>query len=271
MGMRMLGVLIGLIIITCFNGDLLGGALMALLATVIHGYMDPIELLGTWLGSEFTVQLKAGWTIRFINVPGNSTWEFEEVNIPAGYTLDTTKTIGMTGIAYVNTANNCSITNTQTSSDVTFKKKDFTTKAFVPGAVFELQRLVNGMYVKVDDVDGLTSDSTFTITSEAGVTLTLAPGSYKLIEKTSPDGYIIMTDEILFTVGDRLAITSETDLAEIDASDPTVMNLFNKVGQPLPNTGGPGNYLNYLGGIALLMTAAVMYGFRMRRRERRYN
>ena len=57
MGMRMLGVLIGLIIITCFNGDLLGGALMALLATVIHGYMDPIELLGTWLGSEFTVQL----------------------------------------------------------------------------------------------------------------------------------------------------------------------------------------------------------------------
>ena len=39
MGMRMLGVLIGLIIITCFNGDLLGGSLMALLATgqiVVH-------------------------------------------------------------------------------------------------------------------------------------------------------------------------------------------------------------------------------------------
>ena len=39
-GVKMLGVLIGLIIITCFNGDLLSGSLMALLATLFHGYYD---------------------------------------------------------------------------------------------------------------------------------------------------------------------------------------------------------------------------------------
>lgn len=56
-GVKMLGVLIGLIIITCFNGDLLSGSLMALLATLFHGYYDISGLLSEWLGSVFTVQL----------------------------------------------------------------------------------------------------------------------------------------------------------------------------------------------------------------------
>ena len=48
-GVKMLGVLIGLIIITCFNGDLLSGSLMALLATLFHGYYDISGLLSEWL------------------------------------------------------------------------------------------------------------------------------------------------------------------------------------------------------------------------------
>ena len=56
-GVKMLGVLIGLIIITCFKGDLLSGSLMALLATLFHGYYDISGLLSEWLGSVFTVQL----------------------------------------------------------------------------------------------------------------------------------------------------------------------------------------------------------------------
>lgn len=56
-GVKMLGVLIGLIIITCFNGDMLGGSLMALLATVFHGYYDATSLLASWLGSTSTIQL----------------------------------------------------------------------------------------------------------------------------------------------------------------------------------------------------------------------
>ena len=45
-GVKMLGVLIGLIIITCFNGDLLSGSLMALLATLFHGWAP--SLLFSW-------------------------------------------------------------------------------------------------------------------------------------------------------------------------------------------------------------------------------
>ena len=56
-GVKMLGVLLGLIIITCFNGDMLGGSLMALLATVFHGYYTGGDLLKEWLGSTSTVQL----------------------------------------------------------------------------------------------------------------------------------------------------------------------------------------------------------------------
>jgi len=56
-GMRMLGVLIGLIIVTCFGGDLLGGSLLALLCTMLHGYYTPTALLEYWLGSAATVQL----------------------------------------------------------------------------------------------------------------------------------------------------------------------------------------------------------------------
>jgi len=56
-GVKMLGVLIGLIIITCFNGDMLGGSLMALLATVFHGYYTASGLLAEWLGSTSTIQL----------------------------------------------------------------------------------------------------------------------------------------------------------------------------------------------------------------------
>ena len=56
-GVKMLGVLIGLIIITCFNGDMLSGSLLALLATVFHVYYSGTDLLATWLGSTSTVQL----------------------------------------------------------------------------------------------------------------------------------------------------------------------------------------------------------------------
>jgi sodium-dependent dicarboxylate transporter 2/3/5 len=56
-GVKMLGVLLGLIIITCFNGDMLSGSLLALLATVFHGYYTASDLLAEWLGSTSMVQL----------------------------------------------------------------------------------------------------------------------------------------------------------------------------------------------------------------------
>jgi LPXTG-motif cell wall-anchored protein len=49
------------------------------------------------------------------------------------------------------------------------------------------------------------------------------------------------------------------------------ISLSNKPGAALPHTGGPGTFLYTLGGITRIMASALMYGFRMRRRERRLN
>ena len=47
--------------------------------------------------------------------------------------------------------------------------------------------------------------------------------------------------------------------------------IANSTGYELPNTGGPGTLPYTFGGIALIMASALMYGFRVRRRERRSN
>jgi LPXTG-motif cell wall-anchored protein len=56
--------------------------------------------------------------------------------------------------------------------------------------------------------------------------------------------------------------------AEVDANDNYVVVITNTAGVELPMTGGIGTHINTLSGL-VLMAGALMYGFRMRRRERR--
>ena len=57
MGMKMLGVVIGLIYLTCVSCPILQSSLIALLAFPIHGYMDVSTLLTKWTGTTTTFQL----------------------------------------------------------------------------------------------------------------------------------------------------------------------------------------------------------------------
>ena len=57
LGMKMLGVLIGLIFMTCAGCNIIVSSLMALMAFVVHGYYTPNELLAGWVGSTTTFQL----------------------------------------------------------------------------------------------------------------------------------------------------------------------------------------------------------------------
>ena len=57
LGMKMLGVLIGLIFMTCAGCNIIASSAFALLAFVFHGYYDAATLVATWVGSTTTFQL----------------------------------------------------------------------------------------------------------------------------------------------------------------------------------------------------------------------
>ena len=78
----------------------------------------------------------------------------------------------------------------------------------------------------------------------------------------------------------KTKVTAECDQDDIILNVPDwieeengtwVIKINNPSGLELPNTGGPGTLLYTLSGSALILAAALMYGFRMRRRERRLN
>jgi len=57
MGMKMLGVVIGLIFMTCVGCNIFASSMIALLSIPIHGYKTASELLSGWTGSTTTFQL----------------------------------------------------------------------------------------------------------------------------------------------------------------------------------------------------------------------
>ena len=144
------------------------------------------------------------------------------------------------------------------------------------GAVFTLIK-------DSQQVDGSPTDQAVSST-----TFNLEYGIYCLTETTAPNGYVILSNKIYFKVDDN-GITLQTvsvgndgkttysDANEGDyplvslSDDALTVYVKNTPGQELPNTGGPGTLLYTLSGIALMLGAALMYGFRMRRRERRLN
>lgn len=57
LGMKMMGVLIGLIFMTCAGCNIIVSSLFALIAFVFHGYFDAATMIKTWLGSTTTFQI----------------------------------------------------------------------------------------------------------------------------------------------------------------------------------------------------------------------
>lgn len=169
-----------------------------------------------------------------------------------------------------------SITNKQKTTSITVKKVDKNSSAFVAGAKFKL--------FKVGDSDVIVGDE-FTIESEDGYRIDgLTSGLYKLTETAAPAGYIITDRDITFTVnakGSGSVVTwnggakpaNVKGLSQTNNTDDTI-TVINTPGVELPETGGTGllspQTLCGIMAMAFVLATAVMYGFSMRRGERRY-
>ena len=106
----------------------------------------------------------------------------------------------------------------------------------------------------------------------------LKVGTYYLVELGAPAGFDLPRDPVSKIVveqsgvraGSRDGVTRYNVTYVINSGVYTyTVAVPNNLGKELPHTGGPGTGLYTLGGIMLLIASALLYGFRMRREERR--
>ena len=232
-------------------------------------------------GSEISVKLQPGWNLRFTNLPTGTTYTIQEV-LEDGFEFDSAGlasgqttfniTEGTTGSGRIdnpNTQYTVTYTNISKVVDIVVKKTDDEGTASLDGAKFVLQKKNSTeTYVNVGEE--------FTVPTSGFEIKSLIPGDYKLVEITPPNGYIVIEKETYFKVNESgsahiIELASGTTNASVSGTNDNTVSIKNTPGQALPNTGGSGTLPYTLGGIALIMASALMYGFRMRRRERRLN
>ena len=187
---------------------------------------------------------------------------------------DKTDTYVVTYTTGTASANERTDTVTNTMPQLVVNKND-TGSNRLAGAVFKL--------TGEDGETALTGYGTITSTdSDSGNLLNgiyLSNGTYYLVETTAPGGYNKLAYKIKLVVSDNsVVITAVTDPSTTtNIADETSENnllytftIHNTNGVELPNSGGPGTLLYTLGGLMLILASALMYGFRMRRGERRF-
>ena len=198
-------------------------------------------------------------------------------------------------IDYTESAYSVGVTNKWETIDLQLKKVDDQGET-LGGSTFELRTGTGwtdliGTYQPGGEstiVDDETGDES-TIQNPNPIDLgSLGIGLYMLSETGAPSGYVITNKDVYFKIdkennqlvsyltdenGNRKGSTEGIDFTSemIDGVLTYTISVTNTPGTALPNTGGSGTLPYTLGGIALIMASALMYGFRMRRRERGLN
>ena len=269
-----------------------------------------------------TVKIIPGYTLRFSNMAAGTTYNITETDESAtGYIVsysydhqpyingepsgDPVPDQGETHTVFVGQANNATVINRQTKSDLIIIKEDDQGNAITSEdntAEFKLTRNTandgSGFWGNAVDNDNnphLIVEGTITVNTTDGVELKgLADGLYQLKETKAPDGFIIQTGSVYFRLAGNtitfVAITEETDpddptkkvytvtdlpdppngctIKDKSADVPTIqLMIANTPGAALPNTGGPGTTAFYLLGIMLTAFAGTVLMMRKRRRD----
>ncbi|MBQ5959065.1 MAG: Cna B-type domain-containing protein [Firmicutes bacterium] len=169
--------------------------------------------------------------------------------------------------------NTVTVTNKYTlkTEPVSFKKVDQGHQDKVlEGAIFTMT-YEDGTEYTLTSTDGIF----WAVDAEGNTIKELPVGKYSITETTAPEGYNkagaievnVATTGVTYTQVDNQG--GEPQTAELTDDHEFLVIITNTSGAGLPNTGGPGTLLYTLSGLALMLGAALMYGFRMRRRERR--
>ena len=237
-----------------------------------------------------TLTITSSDSLRIANVPAGTTYSIVEADTN-GYELisidkvialneqeQTTDTSGIdvdnatvTGEIVANRENNITFTNQKTGYTVNLVKVDANNEdTTLDGVTFDLY----------SDESHTTKVNTETITTADGGIAELgllSPGTYYLVETATKPGYNLLTSHAVITVGANGVTYMQSEYSGGIPQNATYENdvytitVRNSTGVTLPNTGGSGTLPYTLGGIALIMASALVYGFRMRRRERRLN
>lgn len=250
-------------------------------------YVDEIRVRPNGSSSDVLLA-KSDWILQSRDVSDYDAAEIKNASI-YDYASGTTITGDALGRIAWNKDAQVVFTNKLASVDVQLKKvrEDGTTT--ISGSVFDLDKYGNSWTsVKTDIEPGKAASGTTPAVSNPVDLGELGIGGYRLTETKAPDGYVILTKHIYFqvyrdtngSVKARLtneagtALDSPADMAAIDGpgtgdTPAYTITVKNTPGAVLPNTGGPGTLPYTLGGLMLIIASALMYGFRMRRRERR--
>lgn len=224
----------------------------------------------TWNGNKGSVDITG--------LSAATTYTVTEANADVTNYDVTTEIVGGTNVKVSKTgAKTVSVTNTYVKKVATIKviKMESGTSTKLPNAEFNLYRPAteldtNPETIKINGTDTFVIKVQSISVGDSGEVEVpdLPVGSYYLIETVPPVGHNILKTVISFELNSESINLRSQDHVSANELELTV---YNDSGVTLPNTGGSGTLPYTLGGIALIAFAVSMYGFRMRRRERRAN
>ncbi|MBQ9662328.1 MAG: VWA domain-containing protein [Oscillospiraceae bacterium] len=255
-------------------------------------------------GNQFTLKIKQGWNVRFLNLPIGTTYSFEETSIPDGYDFVKAEVSGtrwianmvdgtdqgseqtMTSLPANNSADN---SNTGISGTIDFANARYNTtytNKTIPVPVKILKTSQDGTTPLKDAVFTLHTENGYKadpkqaaktdLTSGADGIIDLGNlsfGMYYLVETAAPAGYIPLSEPVEITVTSSGVTYNQSDsslshsgggVKRDETTGAYTLIVTNNAGYELPSTGGPGTRLFTILGSILILGAGVLLWRRRR-------
>ena len=154
-------------------------------------------------------------------------------------------------------------------------KKISTDGTFLDGSAFKIIKVKDSTGTSyAQNEEGSWESDEKSIDTNTGVVFDeLKTGFYKIIETTSPLGYLPLTEKIVFevsTVDEEMIVTDRSTTMDkhtlTEESGEYVFTIQNKAGLPLPTTGGSGTLTYTIGGLMMILLASVLFVHKKRKK-----